>query len=250
MKAYIIYLPDREHSVTHSKYMINKLKSYNIDANLFEGTKGNDTEKIFAKEQRELYPFGIKSKFLNKEEMAELLKKELPKDFWEVYDIQMVEKSRLSDKEIQKISRPGVKGCFHSHFRLWRLCIELNEPIMIFEDDVTFYREYKPVDFTDILIVSLGKNSFYNEPFKSYLECPDGPAESVEWKNFSMPGASGYVISPNGARNLVKFYRHLYTPADNAINKNLVDIKITTYIMGRNTTEDEGNISMTKSKDW
>jgi GR25 family glycosyltransferase involved in LPS biosynthesis len=250
MKAFIIYLPHREHSVKHANYMIEKLKSYKIDAELFIGTNGNDTDEIFTKEERTLYPYGIKNKSLDRTEVSQFLKKDLPLDFWETYSATIVEKSKLSEKEVNKISRPGVKGCFHSHFRLWRHCIDLNEPIMIFEDDVVFYREYIPVEFKDILIISLGKNSFYNEPFKSYLECPSGTAKSIEWKNFSMPGASGYIISPTGAKSLVKFYRHLYTPADNAINKNLVDIKITTFIMGRNTTEDEGNISMTKSKDW
>lgn len=64
-----------------------------------------------------------------------------------------------------------------------------------------------------------------------------------------MPGASGYILKPNAASNLVKFYRHYYMQADNAINKNIVDIQIHTYLMGRNTLPEEGNISDRKILD-
>jgi hypothetical protein len=32
--------------------------------------------------------------------------------------------------------KPGALGCFLSHFLLWNLCIELNQPVIILEDDV------------------------------------------------------------------------------------------------------------------
>lgn len=250
MKAYVIYLPDREHSVQHSDYMIEKLTEYGFDAAKFEGTNGNDTTRIFAKEHRTLYPYSIKSKVLNQVEIATLLKPGLPNDFFETHDITITEKFKWNEKEVGKINTPGVRGCFHSHFRLWKQCIDLQEPIAIFEDDVKFFRGYQPVEFTDVLIVSLGKNSFYNEPFKSFLENPQGEPKAIPWKNFSMPGASGYMITPNAASNLVKFYRNYFAPADSGMNKNIVHMDIHTHIMGRNTLPEEGNVSMTRSKDW
>jgi hypothetical protein len=65
-----------------------------------------------------------------------------------------------------------------------------------------------------------------------------------------MPGASGYAITPGAALGLLKHYRGYYYPADNAINQFVCDIQIHNHIMGRNTLPEEGNISMTKSKDW
>jgi len=41
MKAFIIYLPEREHSVRHSQIMLEQLREYNIDAELFEGIPGD-----------------------------------------------------------------------------------------------------------------------------------------------------------------------------------------------------------------
>jgi GR25 family glycosyltransferase involved in LPS biosynthesis len=121
---------------------------------------------------------------------------------------------------------------------------------MIFEDDVKFYRNYRPVDFEGVLILSLGKKSFLSDPGKSYLENPTGRPSARLWRNFSMPGASGYAITPDAAQGLVKFYRPYWYPVDNAINQFVCQIHIHNYIMGRNLLPDEGNISMTKSKDW
>jgi len=250
MKAYIIYLPTREHSVNHANYMLDKLLEYNFDATLFEGTDGNIVDEIFKKEERIMHPYSIKSKKLNRDEIAVLLKTELPSLFWEDFDVEVRQRMRWNDNEIAKISNPGVKGCFHSHYRLWRLCVDLNEPIAIFEDDVKFYRGYIPVKFENVLILSLGKSSFLNEPFKSYLENPTERPMAVPWKNYSMPGASGYAITPQAAKKLVKFYRNYYAPADSGMNKSIIEIDIHTHIMGRNTLKEEGNISLTKTNDW
>lgn len=42
-------------------------------------------------------------------------------------------------KEHRK-TNPGIKGCFLSHFLLWEKCLELNEPILIFEHDALMIR--------------------------------------------------------------------------------------------------------------
>jgi hypothetical protein len=121
---------------------------------------------------------------------------------------------------------------------------------MIFEDDVKFYRGYHPVEFQGVLILSLGKSSFISDPWQTYLENPSGVPCALPWKNFSMPGASGYALTPDAALGLVKFYRPYWYPADNAINQFVTSIQIHNYIMGRNLLPEEGNVSMTKSKDW
>jgi hypothetical protein len=47
----------------------------------------------------------------------------------------VTQRCKFSLAESQKMLRPGVLGCFYSHYRLWQKCIDLNEPIFIFEDD-------------------------------------------------------------------------------------------------------------------
>lgn len=250
MKAFVIYLPSREHSVSYSAYMIDTLKSYGIDAELFEGTTGDEAVKLAEKSKKTLYPYSIKNRVLSEDEVKELIRPELYENFKSKHHYQITERQLIGENDKGKMSRPGVIGCFYSHYNLWARCVELNEPIMIFEDDVKFYRNYIPVPFEGVLILSLGKSSFLGDPGKTYLERPSGTPAALPWKNFSMPGASGYAITPDAAQGLIKFYRPYWYPADNAINQFTCKIQIHNYIMGRNTLPEEGNISMTKAKDW
>ena len=249
MKAFVIYLPDRIHSVKHSEYMINTLNEYGIDASLFQGISGDKATQLAAKAGKTLYPYSIKSRKLSDLEIKKLLRKEyqnnfLSKHYCEIYERQLIGNDR------DKMELPGVVGCFYSHYALWQKCVDLNEPIMIFEDDVKFYRNYQPVEFEGVLILSLGKTSFLKEPWKTYLENPSGNPYAAKWTNFSLPGASGYAIKPDAAKGLIKFYKPYWYPADNAVNHFVCPLQIHNYLMGRNTLPEEGNISMTRSKDW
>jgi len=250
MKAFVIYLPDREHSVTHSSYMINTLRGYGLDAELFEGTPGDRAVAMAEKAKKTLYPYSIKNRLLDDHDIEQLIRPELYEEFKKKHRYEIIERQLIGEKDKGKLSRPGVIGCFYSHYNLWKKCISLGEPIMIFEDDVKFFRGYTPVAFDGVLILSLGKSSYMGEPQKTYLENPTGLAQARKWQNFSMPGASGYAITPDAALALTKFYRPYWYPADNAINQFVVPLQISTYLMGRNTLPEEGNISMTKAKDW
>jgi GR25 family glycosyltransferase involved in LPS biosynthesis len=250
MKAFVIYLPEREHSVQHSAYMLETLKSYGLDAYLSEGVPGDVAVKLAAKSKKTLYPYSIKNRTIDDTDLKRLIRPSMYKEFKERYQYNIVERQLIGENHIGKLSRPGVVGCFYSHYALWEKCVQLNEPIMIFEDDVKFYRGWNPVAFDGVLILSLGKSSFLSDPYKTYLENPIGIPRAVPWKNFSMPGASGYALTPDAALGLIKFYRPYWYPADNAINQYITPMYIHNYIMGRNTLPEEGNVSMTKSKDW
>jgi len=249
MKAFVIYLPERPHSVSHAKGMIKTLKKYKLDAELYEGTPGPTALKYLQKDKRQLYPFSIKSRELSENEVKDLIRPEHWPEFKEKHSWKIYEKLTIGTDE-GKMKRAGVVGCFYSHYSLWQKCIALGEPIMIFEDDVKFYRRWVPIDWEGVLILSLGKSSFYNEPYKTYLENPAGTPQPMPWRQFSMPGASGYAIKPDAALSLVKAYRDYYRPADNAINQELTKLEIHNYVMGRNTLPEEGNISMTRAKEW
>lgn len=115
-----------------------------------------------------------------------------------------------SNKKFKKqFERPGVVGCFLSHYTLWNKCIEINEPIGIFEEDVIFLAP--PLDnfeFSEILKFEkkkLGKN--YG---------------TGEW----WQGAYAYLITPLAAKKLVSW--SLYNgilPADVMLGTEIVDIK-------------------------
>jgi len=243
MKAFIIHLPYREFSNTHSRVMLKQLRDYGFDAELFEGTEGQEADDKFRQHDRQLWPYSIKTNQLSKEEIEDVLAPFVPGDFFVHYDVSMLHKIPWDEHDLTKALRPGVKGCFDSHYRLWKHCISLNETIAIFEDDVKFYRNFVDIDFDDVLIVSTGKQVYQTEPFAKYLDAPESTPRPMIWKNYSMPGTSGYIIHPHAARSLVKTYRQWYLPADNAINKSIVNIQIHNYLMGRHMHESEGNVS-------
>jgi GR25 family glycosyltransferase involved in LPS biosynthesis len=249
MKAFVIYLKDRPHSVDHATAMIDTLADFGLDAELSEGTPGDVAVNYVAKDHRVLYPYSIKGQVLSENQVQEFIRPELWNEFHLQHQYKISQRQEVG-ASAQKMSRPGVIGCFYSHYHLWQQCAELDEPVLIFEDDVKFFRGWAPVEWEDILIVSLGKTAYLNDPYKTYLETPVGSAQPMTWRNFSMPGTSGYAIQPMAARKLIKFYKNYFCPSDNAINQQVCTIQIHNYLMGRHTLPEEGNQSMTKTKDW
>jgi glycosyl transferase family 25 len=146
--------------------------------------------------------------------------------------------------------RLGVMACFHSHYRLWKKCAELNEPILIFEDDVIFERGWEPVQWQDVLLVATGKSVYKDEWYAKKLYTPEGEPGTVLLNRKVMPGAVGYGLTPDGACRLTEFYSKYFLPADNAMNVTVVDLQCHTYLMGRAALDEDGKKSLTKTKMW
>lgn len=103
-------------------------------------------------------------------------------------------------------------ACFLSHYRLWLKCVELDEPIFVFEHDALFTRrlEIAPLDESKYSVISLNdplrctrKASVYAElvskkrgvvpvPVIDDLRIPQG-----------LPGNSAYYLKPLGAKKLI-----------------------------------------------
>lgn len=247
MKAFVIYLPDREHSVESSQQTLKDLLKYDIDAELYAGTNGQQAIAQAEKANKTLYPYGIKNREVPWSEVLSYIQPQYVEKFNRGYYGKIYER-QVIDKNKDKQNSPGVVGCFYSHYSLWQRCMELDEPIMIFEDDVKVYRGFQPVEWDEILVLALGKTTYLNEPYKTYLENPTGTPQALRWRNHSMPGCVGYAIKPYAAKKLVKFWRPYWTPADNAINSSICDIQIANYQMGRTTLAEEGNISSVRAK--
>ena len=157
MKSLIISLSKIESSFQTSQKVYQQLIDYGLDAELFEGTYGNEVEDIFTKENRKLAEIGFKGVSTDPRYQA-------------------------------KCNRLGVKGCFHSHYRAWEYCLKLGEPILIFEDDVIFYRNFIPIEWDEILMLATGKNLFEDDYFKRILLEPEGEPKALPLKKSSMPG--------------------------------------------------------------
>ena len=249
MKAFVIGLSKIEKSYTSAMQVVNQLTEYGHTTEFFDGVPGDQAVERALKEKRQPYPYSIKSSPVTAAELKNWIKPELYDEFLERHFWKIIQRYPLGSK-IDKVSLPGVIGCFYSHHELWRKCIDLQEPIMIFEDDIIFYRNYEPVEWKDVLILGLGKTTYLNEPYKTYLENPTGVPTAVQYVNSSMPGTCGYAITPNAASNLIKFYRNYYCPSDNAIHRFVSNIECHTYLMGRHRSVEEGNVSYTRTNEW
>jgi GR25 family glycosyltransferase involved in LPS biosynthesis len=229
MKAFVISLSKIDSSITSAKVVLSKLLEYGFQAELFEGTYGDEAVRLFKLEKRELSLKGIKT---SRDENLE------------------VTRSLFTKKEAAKFRRPGVLGCFYSHYRLWKKCLELNEPIFIFEDDVIFQRNYIPVKWKEVLLVCTGKMAHKHRHYSTLLYEPSGKAFAFPLRNSSMPGAVGYGLTPAGAKKLVDAYAVEVLPADTAMNMHVVNLECHSYLMGRAAVAEDGKQSLTSSSIW
>jgi GR25 family glycosyltransferase involved in LPS biosynthesis len=190
-----------------------------MENELFEGSYGSEIKEMYTKNNRRWHPWGFKGKTRPYSDIDR-------KSLWGI---------------------PGEMGCFDSHYRLWQKCIELDKPILIFEDDVVLVRPYIPVVWDDVLSVAFSHTKKMPK-YQHYLDTPEGTPVAALYSQASMPGNGGYAIKPHAAKILVKEYKNSYLPADNAINQTLVKIQIHSYMMGRAKTKHEGNISLIRTR--
>ena len=222
MKSFIICLSKIEASLKTATELKQKLEEFDMPVELFEGTYGTDAVEMMDQEGRTVHPFGIKG----------------PSAI-----------AVPGDTSVAKMQTPGVKGCFYSHYNLWRKCAELDEPILIWEDDIVLTRPYRPVDWQDVMVVALGHPK-KSDKYMHYLTDPQGTPGAVGYHQSSMPGCCGYAIQPHAARKLLETYANTYLPADNAINQHHVRIQIHNYVMGIAITGNDVKQSLTRTKFW
>jgi len=135
----------------------------------------------------------------------------------------------------QGIGTDGQRGCFLSHYFLWKHCIKLNEPIAILEHDGVFLRplpENIEEQFTDICRLEAYRHW---DPEYENLTI-NGLSKNVEIKKLPTEfrnrhtgeyyiGYYGYLIKPSGAEKLVQHAKHVgICPVDQYVATGVVDI--------------------------
>lgn len=218
IKSFIIHLSRIPSSLETATNVKKQLESFGMPSELFEGSYGNEVLEMFKSTGKGCHPWTFKGP-----------------------------DRLLSEEEKQDLTSPGIIGCFYSHYRLWEKCVELNEPIMIFEDDVIFTRPFIPVDWDEVLITVLG-NPKKSAKYIKYLENPDGEPAACDYFQASMPGTPGYAIKPSGAKKLINHYKNSFLPSDNAMNTYVVKIQIHNHIMGRALLSTDGKKSLVRYK--
>ena len=129
-------------------------------------------------------------------------------------------------KSYNQMKKPGVQGCFLSHWHLWKRCVELDQHIGIFEFDVIFKQPPPVVVEGDVLKLA---------GFRSAK-----PASTGQWWG----GAYAYIVSPPGAKKLLDWTEQWgASPADFMLGSNVVDVvfdlanRVELATQGGSTTE-------------
>ena len=146
-----------------------------------------------------------------------------------------------------KKNRPGVDGCFFSHYYLWKKCVDLNEPIIILEHDGFMIKEVDVSimnEFDDVL--KLDRLDPYDNRYNQKIEkecCLNVRVEPYFYTNKKVQkvdlgeyfkGAYSYIIKPKAAIKLIKFIKkNGHRPADQQINSSIVNLKATVPTVAR-----------------
>jgi hypothetical protein len=106
---------------------------------------------------------------------------------WLAIGVQLLDRGAI-------VHRPGAKGCWFSHWRLWQHCVDINEPIVILEHDAYITAPWPDDIDLDHCV------------WKLHLD--DGRGQRVnsitgEWSC----GAYSYTVTPRFAQAVMDFSR-------------------------------------------
>ncbi len=193
MKAFIIHTQNEDSLELADRCKRSFIPYNNWDAELFEGTS-----PLTLEHWEEQYP--LKMRYYSR-----------VRGFYEKRDDSPKDKRRYLSK----------KSCTYSHYRLWKKCVELDEPIVILEHDSVCKSEWdNNIKFDDVLVLNI--ISAINRPMmmgtawrraNPNLEIQEGIHDQHIKLMYDqdpnvtdaemMPGAAAYAISPQGAKKMV-----------------------------------------------
>ena len=103
-------------------------------------------------------------------------------------------------------------AAFHSHYSLWKHCVEINEEVLILEHDAYFIGEI-PNQLHFSKCISLGKPSY-----GKWNQAPGLGVNELFSKGY-FPGAHAYIVKPDGAKEFIKQAKVFARPTDVYLNK-------------------------------
>ena len=199
--TYVITMIGEGLSENLAQECIESAKKFGIQAKIFPATWGKDIDKHFVEQDLKIYKKGQKKKDIN----------------------------------------PGLKGCLLSHYRLWKKCIESQEPMMIFEHDNIVLRDIPQKllnTFEDVLHLDFASRQVtdYEDFTETYNGddvkqwCPQIPRLSGHelYNKTHIKGYHAYIIKPLGAIKMVDWVWNVGALSpDLAMNSTAIDLRYT-----------------------
>lgn len=115
--------------------------------------------------------------------------------------------------------KPGVQGCFMSHFYLWQKCVDIGSEIIILEHDAIFHAPWDQslANKEEMTKLTMFKNKKGNR----------NDSDAGVWST----GLIAYLINPIQASKAINFCRTIGAlPADVVMGSNVVKYKHLDYL--------------------
>lgn len=160
----------------------------------------------------------------------------------EKYPLKIKEHSRAKDFEREKNPcLKAKKSCSYNHYRLFKKCAELSEPISIIEHDSDCVDNWNNYLFEDVLVMN-AKSAIKLNVFEPIWKinkhkikkgihdiCFNGlnyRHDSTLTHAHMMPGTAAYAITPKGAAKMINVYENIgWEQSDFIINTAYVRIQ-------------------------
>lgn len=160
----------------------------------------------------------------------------------EKYPLNVKSKSRVANFEKKDYPKfLAKKSCSYNHYRLFKKCIEMDEPIAIIEHDSDCKNDWKEYKFNDILMMN-AKSAINLKKFKRIQQrnrhtlkkgIHDIGFIGLTYKHqtnikfaYMMPGTAAYAVTPVGASKMLKVYETIgWEQSDFIINTAYVQIQ-------------------------
>jgi len=155
------------------------------------------------------------------------------------FNLKIKESSRAMDFFLNDQNRYLIKKCCSlNHYRLFKKCIELNEPIAIIEHDAHCMADWEDFNFDDVLVMNI--SSAVNQDVLKHLNLKAPITNGIFDINLGlnyrhdallkhahiMPGTASYAITPQGAKKMIEVYESIgWEQSDHILNTAYVKIK-------------------------
>ena len=124
----------------------------------------------------------------------------------------------------------GYKGCFLSHYLIWKKCIEWDEPVLIFEHDAVMLRPITDEilnGFDTILVLDkFSRDPQYENLLTKEMELKIHQHDKIDeynrkWINRTMiSGSHAHLVKPKGAIEIINsVVQYGYVLTDVAVNQ-------------------------------
>lgn len=160
---------------------------------------------------------------------------------WEIkYPFKMKTDSRVQGFfKNDKRKYMAKKSCALNQYRLWEICVELNEPIAIIEHDSHCIDDWKDYEFDEVLVMNImsaiRQNALRDKYEKRKRSIKKGihdididllyKHDPIKNKHM-MPGLAAYAIKPSGAQSLMNVFQNIgWEQGDHTVNTGHVRIQ-------------------------